>query len=85
MLGNLLETPIRDLMKKRKRREFNNRKREQSSGCKSCEWNRTCHFGCQHYRSDLGENVLCEAYREFFRYTRGRFDILKENYRRLHS
>ena len=80
MLGNLLETSVPDLMKKRKRREFNNRKIEQSSGCRACEWNFICHFGCQHYRSALGGNVLCEAYREFFRYTEQRFKALKESY-----
>ena len=85
MLGNLLETSIQDLMKKRKRREFNSSKMEQSSGCKACEWNVFCHYGCQHYRSVLGENILCEAYREFFRYTGRRFEVLKENYREWHS
>ncbi len=85
LLGNLLETPIQDLMKKRKRREFSHRKMEQSSGCKACEWNVICHYGCQHYRSVLGENVLREAYREFFRYTGRCFEVLKENYLRGHS
>jgi len=85
LLGNLVETPIQDLVRKRKRRDFNNRKMEPSSGCKACEWNVICHFGCQHYRSALGENLLCEAYREFFRYTGRRFDMLRENYRRWHS
>ena len=33
MLGNLMEMTIPGLMKKKKRREFNNRKTEQSSGC----------------------------------------------------
>jgi uncharacterized protein len=76
MLGNLRETPLTELMKKRRRREFNGRKTVTSSGCGTCEWNFLCHFGCQHYRSAAGENVLCGAYREFFRYAAGRFRAL---------
>jgi hypothetical protein len=33
---------------------------------------------CQHYRSAAGENYLCSAYREFFRFTRQRFRLLAE-------
>lgn len=76
LIGNLRETSLPDLQKKRKRREFNNRKMVQSSGCKTCEWNFICHFGCQHYRTAAGENYLCAAYREFFRYTAQRFSAL---------
>lgn len=79
MLGNLRQTPIGEMMKKRKRREFNSRKREQTSGCTACEWNFLCHFGCQHYRSSAGENCLCGAYREFFRYTGQRFHALAKS------
>ncbi|MHB8909944.1 MAG: SPASM domain-containing protein [Syntrophales bacterium] len=79
MLGNLPETPIGDMMKKRKRREFNNRKRAQTSGSSACEWNFLCHFGCQPYRSSAGGNYLCGAYREFFRYTGQRFHALAKS------
>jgi len=78
LLGNLLSTSIQELMKKRKQREFNSRKMAQSSGCKTCEWNFICHFGCPHYRTAAGENYLCAAYREFFRYTARRFAALGE-------
>jgi len=79
LLGNLRETSIGDLMKKRRRREFNDRKRLGAPGCNSCEWNFICHFGCPHYRLSAGENYFCDAYRQFFQYTRRRFEILKEN------
>ena len=85
VLGNLLETPLPDMMKKRKRREFNSRKMQQSSGCNTCEWNFICHFGCQHYRTAAGENYLCAAYREFFRYTERRFSALGKNLSKAHS
>ena len=78
LLGNLIDTSLSDLMKKRKRRAFNSRKMESSSGCKTCEWNFICHFGCPHYRTAAGENYLCAAYREFFRYTATRFSALGE-------
>jgi len=80
LMGNLRETSISDMMKKRKRREFNSRKREQTSGCTACEWNFLCHFGCQHYRSSAGANYLCDAYREFFRYTGQRFHALANSF-----
>ena len=79
MLGNLLDTPIHDLLKKRKSREFNSRKMEGSPVCKPCEWNFICHFGCQHYRLSAEKNYFCDAYRQFFQYTRRRFETLKEN------
>ncbi len=79
MLGNLLDTPIHDLLKKRKSREFNGRKMEGSPVCKPCEWNFICHFGCQHYHLSAGKNYFCDAYRQFFQYTRRRFETLKEN------
>ena len=85
VLGNLLETSLHDLMKKRKRREFNSRKMEPSSDCKTCEWNFICHFGCQHYRTAAGENYLCAAYREFFRYTARRFAALSEKLGKTHE
>jgi sulfatase maturation enzyme AslB (radical SAM superfamily) len=49
---------------------------QQARGCASCEWNFICHHGCQHYRTPAGENHFCPAYREFFRYTRQRFETL---------
>jgi uncharacterized protein len=76
MSGNLLQTPIHEMMKSRKLQTFNSRKSEQSSGCRSCEWNFICHSGCQHYRLANGENYLCKAYKEFFSYTQKRFNLL---------
>lgn len=76
LLGNLRESSIADLLKKRKLREFNNRKAQQAAGCTPCEWNFICHFGCQHYRTSAGENYFCPAYREFYQYTRQRFETL---------
>jgi uncharacterized protein len=70
LLGNIGSTSIDDMMKKRERREFNDRKMVQSSGCTACEWNFLYHFGCQHFRSAAGENYPGNTYREFFRYTR---------------
>jgi uncharacterized protein len=79
LLGNLRENSVADILKKRKLREFNNRKAQQAHGCASCEWNFICHYGCQHYRTPKGENYFCQAYREFFRYTRRRFETLAGN------
>jgi uncharacterized protein len=77
--GNLIETPIDEIIKNRGMQTFNHRKIEQSSGCQGCEWNFICHCGCQHYRLPDGKNYLCEAYKEFFNRTQKRFDLLKQN------
>lgn len=79
-IGNLVETPLAGLMTKRRRREFNDRKKATSSGCAACEWNVICRFGCQHYRTPAGENALCESYRAFFRYAAPRFRILADRF-----
>jgi uncharacterized protein len=79
LLGNLRETSIGDLLKKRRGRDFNDRKKQGAPGCKACEWNFICHFGCPHYRLPAGENYFCAAYRQFFQYARRRFETLKEN------
>jgi uncharacterized protein len=84
LLGNLRETSVADLLKKRRLREFNNRKAQQAGGCTSCEWNFICHYGCQHYRNPAGENHFCRAYREFFQYTRQRFEALAANLLQSH-
>ena len=78
MAGNLLETPVHEMMNGPKLQAFNRRKIQQSSGCSNCEWNFICHFGCQHDRLVNGMNYLCEAYREFFSYTQKRFHLLKQ-------
>lgn len=79
MSGNLLETPINEIIKNPKLQIFNSRKIQQSSGCDNCEWNFICHSGCQHYRLYNGKNYLCDAYKEFFSYTQKRFNLLKRN------
>ena len=76
LLGNLREMSFGELLKKRRRRDFNDRKRLGAPGCSGCEWNFICGFGCQHYRLPGRENHFCDAYREFFRYSRSRFESL---------
>jgi uncharacterized protein len=83
LLGNVRSTSIGEMMKKRKRGAFNDRKMVQTSVCSACEWNFLCHFGCQHCRSAAGKNYLCGAYRGFFRYTRQRFSALAERFARV--
>ena len=85
MLGNVRESSIADILKKRRAREFNSRKMHPTPGCNPCEWNFICHHGCPHYRTPAGENYFCNAYREFFRYTRPRFETLAANLARAGS
>lgn len=73
LLGNLFDAPISEISTNPKMLTFNSRKIRKDGSCSSCEWNFICHFGCQHYRTHNGENYLCEAYKQFFTYTRQRF------------
>jgi len=77
--GNLRETPLDELCQNQKMETFNDAKMRESSGCSTCEWNVICHFGCQHYRGDNGENYLCAAYKRFYHYTHRRFGKLAES------
>lgn len=78
--GNLCKTPIERIVDGERIKEFNRRKSVQSSGCDRCHWNFICHSGCQHYRMPDGKNYLCGAYKDFFSYTEGRFQLLKREF-----
>jgi len=84
-LGNLLVTPISELVNNQQAKAFHRGKAEQTSGCDTCAWNVICHCGCQHYRLAGGKNYLCEAYRAFFSYTEERFQRLKERLAQGHD
>jgi uncharacterized protein len=82
LIGNVRQTPLAELLKKRRRRDFNDRKKGGAPGCAGCEWNFICRWGCQHHRLPSGENALCGAYRDFFRHSRSRFEALRSSLNR---
>jgi uncharacterized protein len=85
-LGNLLETPLEELLNSPRQLEFGRRKADLSQGCLACEWKLLCRGGCTRDRlqdpGSNGQNHLCEAYRVFFLYADTRFRELVELWKR---
>jgi uncharacterized protein len=83
LLGNLMETPLRELLDSEKADRFGAAKREGLPGyCRRCRELRYCHGGCPAHRFDKapgGEprlNHLCEGYRLFYRHTIPYFEAM---------
>ena len=73
-LGNLMETPLHEINRLPRRREFSAMKAVKFAECEGCEWIEFCHGGCPKDRSALGDprtvkTPLCEAYRKFLAHT----------------
>jgi len=82
-LGNIIETPFREIISNQKMRVFSRSKCSDSfEKCSDCEWEYICHCGCQHYRYKDGMDYLCESYRQFFAYADERLKILGERIKR---
>ena len=71
--GNLMETPLPELMLSKKCEEFTNLKMNLNRECFDCKWLGYCYCGCQKFRGikDDTENkfYFCESYKEFFEYS----------------
>lgn len=74
-LGNLLETPLRDLVNSEQQFRFGAAKSDHlTSYCLRCPWLFACYGGCPKNRvrkspdGEEGQNYLCRAYEEFFSY-----------------
>ena len=75
-LGNIRETPIGELMRSERQREFGRRKLESlPADCMRCEFLAACLGGCPKHRFAAPDsdgrtrNYLCPSYRLFFRHT----------------
>lgn len=82
-LGNLMETPLADIVASPKAREFRLRKRRLGADCQACPWQSLCYGGCPRHRTALQPEVarpsyFCESYQQFFAYSRPGFLKLKE-------
>lgn len=72
--GNLMETPIHELVLIDKCEEFTNRKMDLMNECRDCKWLDFCYNGCPKFRGvvkDEPENKFyyCESYKTFFDYS----------------
>ena len=81
-LGNLLETPLEDIVKGKGYADFAFRKLSLHDECRQCQWLPLCRGGCVKHRTAMGGdetslNYLCEAYKVFFEHAHPRFLRLK--------
>lgn len=82
-LGNLMETPFKEIINNPKMQSFSKMKCNDSyKACQDCQWEYICHCGCQHYRFQGEMDYLCESYRQFFDYADKRLKILGEKIKR---
>lgn len=72
-LGNILETPLAEMMKSEKQLNFGIRKEANlPEKCNKCKFRRICRGGCPKNRVSPGDmpekrlNYLCEGYQDFF-------------------
>jgi uncharacterized protein len=76
LLGNILETPLGELVSSEKQRAFGSAKADTLPGyCRDCRWLFTCHGECPKNRvlttpgGEPGLNWLCEGLQAFFEHS----------------
>jgi uncharacterized protein len=90
LLGNILETPMIELVASDQQRQFGQDKMDTlPQYCQQCEVRFACHDGCPRNRfidtpdGEPGLNYLCEGYKAFFRHVdqpmRIMADLLRQN------
>lgn len=84
-LGNLLETPLEEIVQSKKRQGFAARKRNVSALCRQCPWLSFCYGGCPKYRLIAGGsitsvNYFCQAYRRFFEHSKATYERMRERF-----
>lgn len=77
LLGNIMETPLREIALSDRFREFRYAKQAYGEGCAECEWLAQCHGGCARHRLAVGpaawrRNYFCDSYRMLFAHADGR-------------
>ena len=80
-LGNLLKTPLSQIVRHPKVREFSRAKAQSYAECEGCPWDFICHHGCSRFRlgpdGHFGQHhTLCPALKQFYAYTDQRFRVL---------
>jgi uncharacterized protein len=82
-LGNILETPMGEMMASGRQIQFGKDKRDTlPRQCLACEFRFTCHGGCPKSRIAVtpdgqpGLNWLCEGYKSFFEHVKPYMDFM---------
>ncbi len=87
--GNIMEQPLRDILRSPARQDFAALKRRLPGQCRACRWLRACHGECPKKRflktesGEEGLNYLCAGYRLFFAGIDQRMTALAQAYRKL--
>jgi uncharacterized protein len=89
LLGNILETPLIDLVASEKQLEFGRDKKDTlPRSCRECEFLRVCHGECPKNRfveapdGEPGLNYLCAGYKAFFAHADKAMRIMADLLRR---
>jgi uncharacterized protein len=89
LLGNIMETPMAELVASDKQRQFGQGKLDKLPGyCKECEVRFACHGGCPKNRfiktpdGEPGLNYLCAGYKHFFKHVDQPMRVMGELLRR---
>ncbi len=86
-LGNVGRNTVRELLQSEKMRQFLTMKPTLPKACRQCRWNAVCHGGCPRNRrvldtGELGTDIFCAAYKQFFAYSETRMTNLALRTRR---
>jgi len=80
-LGNLMETPLKEIINTPKFKVFREWKSQLTQKCLQCKWFSLCNGGCPKDRTALQDDVarpsyFCESYKRFFEHSHERFSRL---------
>ncbi len=70
-LGNIMETPLAELVTSKRLDEFDEMKTQLPNTCRDCEFLAFCHGGCPKHHDPIGTdparvNHFCQGYKDFF-------------------
>ena len=87
-LGNMMQTPLEEIVSSAKLEEFAQAKAVVGSSCGRCPFLKQCYGGCQKHRTVLGgkptdPSYFCKAYKRLFAHAQPAMPQLAETIRRL--
>jgi len=87
-LGNMMETPLEQLLVSEKLEEFARAKADLGPVCRSCPYLSLCYGGCPKHRIVLGGDIrdpsyFCAAYRRLYEHSRPVMPALAERMRQV--
>lgn len=86
-LGNLMDTPIVELITSERAKSFAEISYEVNPACKACPYVQLCRGGCRRHRDiegveGLGLNYYCTAYKQFYEYAYPKIGMMARMMRR---